>query len=554
MKRLSVLSHFLYLFPLLFQPEFVEAQKVVFTDVTEAAGITWVHDNGMSAKRYLPETMIGGAALLDYDNDGWLDIYLVTGSTSDFYKPENPVRNALYRNNGDGTFKEVTAEAGVPGRGFGAGVGVGDYDNDGWKDIFLTGVRSGLLYRNNGDGTFSDLTLKAGVAAKGWGASSAFFDYDNDGWLDLWVCGYVIWEPDLNFKCGGGETPRYCIPTLFDSWPSSLYRNKGDGTFEDVSARAGIADPRSKGLGVVTADLNNDGWPDVFQSNDTTENFLFKNRGDGTFEEIGLFAGVAFSHDGKTRSGMGVDAQDYDDDGMIDLFVANIDHEDVSIYRNRDGESFEDDVIDAPGLSRATRFMSTFGSRFVDFDNDGDQDIVVLNGHPDDQIDYHRGNITYLEKPLLFENRDGKFTNVSDESGPAFQKLFSGRGLATGDYDNDGDPDFLFLNNGQAPALVRNEGGNRNQWAGIRLIGKKSNRDGIGARISYKVDGKTRHHSVSGGSSYQSAHDHRILLGFGSQKEAGEIRIAWPSGTVDVVKGLRMGTYNDVTEGSQPGN
>ncbi len=552
MKKLYVLSHFICLFPLLLLPDFVVAERVIFTDVTEAAGITWVHDNGMSEKRYLPETMIGGAAFLDYDNDGWIDIYLVTGSTSDFYKPEKPIRNALYRNNGDGTFREVTAEAGVPGRGFGVGVGVGDYDNDGWRDIFITGVRSGLLYHNNGDGTFSDLTLKAGVEAKGWGASSAFFDYDNDGWLDLWVCGYVIWEPDLNFKCGGGETPRYCIPTLFDSWPSRLYRNKGDGTFEDVSTRAGIADSRSKGLGVVTADLNNDGWADVLQSNDTTENFLFMNRGNGTFEEIGLFAGVAFSHDGKARSGMGVDAQDYDDDGMIDLFVANIDHEDVSIYHNRDGESFEDVVIDAPGLSRATRFMSTFGARFIDFDNDGDQDIVVLNGHPDDQIDYHRGNITYLEKPLLFENRDLKFTNVSDESGPVFQKLYAGRGLATGDWDNDGDTDLLFLNNGQAPELVRNDGGNRNHWAGIRLVGKKSNRDGIGVRIRYEVDGQTRHHSVSGGSSYQSGHDHRILLGFGGQKETGDIRIAWPSGTVDIVKGLPMGAYTEVTEGSHP--
>jgi hypothetical protein len=554
MRKLCVLSHFVFLIPFLVLFSVIEAAKVTFTDVTKSAGITWVHDNGMSAKRLLPETMIGGAAFLDYDNDGWIDIYLVTGSTSDFYKPKKPVQNALYRNNGDGTFRDVTKQAGVPGRGFGVGVSVGDYDNDGWKDIFLTGVRSGLLYHNNGDGTFSDLTLKAGVEAKGWGASSAFFDYDNDGWLDLWVCGYVIWEPDLNFKCGGGDTPRYCIPTLFDPWPSRLYRNLGDGTFEDVSARAGINDPRSKGLGVVTADLNNDGWADVFQSNDTAENFLFKNNGDGTFEEIGLFSGVAFSHDGKTRSGMGVDAQDFDDDGMIDLFVANIDHEDVSIYRNRDGESFEDVVIAAPGLSRATRFMSTFGARFIDFDNDGDQDIAVLNGHPDDQIDYHRGNINYLEKPLLFENQDGKFINISDESGPAFQSLYSGRGLATGDYDNDGDLDLLFLNNGQPPALVRNDGGNQNSWAGLRLIGKKSNREGIGARISYEVEGRTRHHSVSGGSSYQSGHDHRIILGFGRQKESGTIRIAWPSGAVDFVKGLPMGTYTDVTEGSHPAN
>lgn len=524
--------------------------QVIFKDITSEAGISWKHDNGMSPKRYLPETMIGGSAFIDYNNDGWIDIYLVNGSSSDFYRPENPTSNALYRNNRDGTFSDVTQEAGVPGRGFGVGVAAGDYDSDGWQDLFLTGVRSGILYRNLGDGTFREVTKEAGVDAPGWGASAMFVDFDNDSDLDLWVCGYVIWEPDLNFKCGGGETPRYCIPTLFEGWPSRLFRNLGNGRFEDVSQQMGIADPRSKGLGVVAADLNNDGWLDIFQSNDTTENFLFMNRKSESFEEIGLISGVAFSHDGKTRSGMGVDAQDYDDDGWVDLFVANIDHEDVSVYRNLGTESFEDIVGDTPALRHATRFMSTFGAKFFDFDNDGDHDIIVTNGHPDDQIDYHRGNIKYLEKPQLFENRDYQYHDISASAGPAFQKVYAGRGLSIGDIDNDGDSDLLFLNNGEPPALVLNDGGNCNKWLGLQLIGTKSNRDGIGTRISYTVNGRKRYHYVAAGSSYQSAHDHRIILGFSDQQEAGEVRLEWQLGTVDVLENPKLGEYHRVEEGS----
>ena len=525
-------------------------ERVTFVEVTREAGIDWAHDNGMSPQRLLPETMNGGCGFFDYNNDGWLDIYLVTGSTCDFYKPEKPRRNALYRNNRDGTFQEVTKAAGLEGRGFGMGVEAADYDRDGWTDLFVTGVTEGILYRNNGDGTFSEVTAEAGISTAGWSASSAWFDYDNDSFLDLWVVGYVIWRPDLNYRCGGGEVPRYCIPTLFDPWPSWLFRNKGDGTFEEVSKQSGMADPRSKGLGVVMADLNNDGWMDVFQSNDTAENFLFKNNGDGTFEEIGLLSGVAFSHDGRARSGMGVDAQDFDSDGKIDLFVANIDHEDVSVYRNVDGETFDDAVLDTPEMTHATRYMSTFGAKFVDYDNDGDHDIVVLNGHPDDQIDVHRGNINYLERPLIFENTDGEFRNVSAESGPVFQKVYAGRGMALGDFDNDGDSDLLFLNNGQPPALVRNDGGNGNKWIGLKLVGKKSNLEGIGTRITYNVDGKQRVHYVAGGSSYQSTHDRRVILGFGSQAETGKIEVKWPSGTVDILENPEMGKYLELVEGS----
>lgn len=505
----------------------------------------------MSPRRLLPETMIGGAGFIDFDNDGWIDFYLVTGSTCDFYTPEKPRRNALFRNNRDGTFSEVTDKAGVPGRGFGSGVAVGDYNADGYPDLYVTGVRFGILYRNNGNGTFTDVTSEAGVEARGWSASAAWADLDGDGDLDLWVCGYVIWEPDINFKCGGGETPRYCIPTLFDGWPSKLYLNRGDGTFEDASTTHGIANSHGKGLGVVIADLNEDGRMDVLQSNDTVENFLYMNRGDH-FEDVALVAGVAFSYDGKTRSGMGVDAQDYDDDGRIDLFVANIDHEDVSVYRNLGNESFEDIVAEAPEMIQSTRFMSTFGARFVDLDNDGDEDIVVTNGHPDDQIDLHRGYITYLEKPQYFENQNGNFKNRSADAGPVFQIAVSGRGLATGDIDNDGDLDLLFLNSGQPVVLARNDGGNQNSWIGLKLEGTRSNREGIGCRITYQAAGKLRHHAVAGGGSYQSAHDRRVILGMGDARTSGEITVRWPAGTVDVFKDLPLRQYHVLKEGSGP--
>ncbi len=535
------------LFPL---PRLHAQPDLSFIDVTKEAGIEWVHDNGMSPRRLLPETMVGGGAVFDYDNDGWMDIYLVTASTADFYKPSSPRRNALYRNNGDGTFTDVTERAGVGGRGFASGAAAGDYDGDGWTDLYVTGVRFSILYRNRGDGTFEDVTGASGTAAPGWSSSAAWLDYDRDGRLDLWVCGYVIWEPELNHRCGGGETPRYCIPTLFDPHPSTLFRNRGDGTFEDVSRRAGINDPRSKGLGVVAVDLDGDGWLDVFQSNDTSENFLFRHRRDGTFEELGLPAGVAFSHDGRTRSGMGVDSQDVDGDGRPDLVVANIDHEDVAIYRNAGNFVFEDLVLEDAAVAQATRFMSNFAARLVDVDNDGDHDLVMVNGHPDDQIDLHRGNIHYLEKPQLFENRDGRFMEVSSRMGPVFRRAYAGRGLATGDLDNDGDVDLVIINNGQPPVIARNDGGNRNAWIGLRLIGKDGNRDAVGARIRYRVGGRDRYHFQTGGASYQSGHDPRIILGLGTGATELEapIRVEWPSGSVSEYGGLKLRRYHELRE------
>lgn len=521
----------------------------VYIDVTGEAGISWVHTNGMSPQRYLPETMNGGGAFLDYNNDGWMDIYLVNSGQSDFFKPNTPLRNALYENNKDGTFKDVTVRAGVAGRGFGMGAAAGDFDSDGWPDILVTGVEFAILYRNRQDGTFVEVTQKANLNLKGWSTSAAWLDYDNDGKLDLYVCRFVTWTPALNIQCGNVDKKGYCLPTIFQGAPSWLFRNNGDGTFTDVSKETGIANARGKGLGVVAADIDNDRWIDIFHANDTEPNYLYKNRGDGHFADTGLVAGVAYSRDGKARSGMGVDAQDYNADGWVDLFVANIDQEFFSLYKNNGDGTFEDEGINTPEMVSATRNMSGWGARFVDIDNDASLDLVVLNGHPDDRIQDYQPQVTYRERPHLFLNTNGRLKNHSAAAGEPFQKEYPGRGLATGDFDNDGDLDLLFCNNGQAPILLRNQGGNRNNWLGVRLQGTKSNRDGIGARLVYRIKGKAHIYYVAGGGSYLSSHDPRILLGLSELTQLDELRVEWPSGTVDVLKKVNAGQYLTVREG-----
>lgn len=428
------------------------------------------------------------------------------------------------------------------------GVAAADYDGDGWIDLFVSGVGSSILYRNNGDGTFTEITEKAGLRLDGWSTSAAWLDYDNDGHLDVYVCGFVTWTPELNVHCGNQGLRGYCLPSVFQGGSSRLYRNNGDGTFSDVSQQAGIANPGGKGLGVVAADINNDGWIDIFQANDTVENYLYLNRGDGTFEEIGLHAGVAYSAHGMQRSGMGVEAQDFNDDGWVDLFVDNIDGEFYSVYRNLGDNTFEDDGIASVEMATASRFMSGWGVRFADLDNDGDHDLIVVNGHPDDLVNRYQSLVTYLQRPLLFENINGSFRNVSAEAGPPFEKLYAARGLALGDFDNDGDSDVLICNNGQAPVLLRNETGNRMHWVGLQLRGRKSNPHGIGARIVYQVEGQRRIHYVAGGGSYLSSHDHRVILGFAGQRSTGEIRIEWPTGGVQTLESLPMHRYHQVVE------
>ena len=415
------------------------ADQPLFEEIPATrSGIVWSHTAGLSPDMYLPETVGAGCAFLDYDNDGWMDIYLVNSGPCDFYTPAAPLRNALYRNNRDGTFTDVTAKAGVPGNAYGMGVAAGDYDGDGLPDLYVTQYPNSILYHNNGDGTFTDVTAKAGVAAPGWATSAVWFDYDNDGRLDLFVCRFADFSKEKNVYCGGhGPGERYyCKPNVFQPLPNWLFHNNGDGTFTDVSRESGIAHSLSKAWGVVAADINNDGWIDLFVGSDTAPNSLFVNQGKGRFVDNGFLAGVAYNPFGVARSSMGVDAADYNQDGWIDLFVANVDHEMYSLYRNSGHGTFDDVSLETP-IGVTTRLMSGWGLKFFDFDNDGDLDLIAANGHPDLTIQAHHPELRYREPLLLFEGNGKTWKDVSAQAGPAFTRPMAGRGLALGDFDND---------------------------------------------------------------------------------------------------------------------
>jgi enediyne biosynthesis protein E4 len=522
---------------------------------TSTTKINWTHTNGRSPDWYLPETVGAGCGFLDYDNDGWMDIYLVNSGPCDFYTPPQPLSNALYRNNRDGTFTDVTEKAGVPGNAYGMGVAVGDYDADGLPDLYVTQYPRSILYHNNGDGTFTDVTAKAGVAAPGWGSSAVWFDYDNDGRLDLFVCRFVDFDKSKNKFCGNTVTGErwYCKPNVYGPEPSYLFHNNGDGTFTDVSKESGIAASLGKAWGVVAADINNDGWMDLFVGNDTVANFLFANRGKKGFEEIGLLAGVGYNTFGRARSGMGVDAADYDQDGFLDLFVANVDQEMYALYHNNKDETFTDVSIPT-GIGPTTQFMSGWGLKFFDYDNDGDIDLFLCNGHPDDEVEKRIAHVTYREPLLLFRNTgSGGFKNVSLASGPIFFKPLAARGMALGDFDNDGAVDVLIATNNGAPILLRNNAGRQNHWLGLRLIGRKSNIDAVGAKITYRCGDLQRTHTKVGGGSYLAAHDPRIVLGLGQHTKIDWLEIQWPppSGAKERFTEVPMDRYITVTEGQQ---
>jgi hypothetical protein len=527
------------------------ASPSAFEEVPPASsGITWVHTAGKSAEKYLPETSGAGCAFLDFDNDGWMDIYLVNSGKSEFYNPPHPLRNALYRNNRDGTFTDVTEKAGVAGGGYGMGVAVGDYNGDGFPDIYVTQVGRSILYRNNGDGTFTDVTGKAGVAAPGWNSSAVWFDYDNDGRLDLFVCQFV--EFDKATGCGVDKdgVRHYCIPRIFKPRPSWLFHNNGDGTFTDVSRETGIAEHLGKSWGVVATDVNNDGRMDLFVSNDTVANFLYINRG-GKFQEEGLTADVAYSADGRARSGMGVDSADFNEDGWMDIFLANIDQEIFSLYKNNKDGTFED-VAMQQGIGMATRWMSGWGLKFLDYDNDGNMDLILSNGFPDDLIDQLSHEVTYREPLLLFQNNGRSFVNVSEQSGPVFAKRFAARGLAIGDFNNDGGVDVLISNNDEPPILLRNNVGRQNHWLGLRLVGRKSNPDAVGARVTYQAGDSRRNRMKVGGGSFLSSHDPRIVLGAGKNTKIEWLEIKWPqpSGAIERFTNLPIDRYITIVEGA----
>ena len=534
---------------------FRDADRHPFEEISaERSGIRWRHANGKSFEKYLPESTGAGCAFLDYDNDGWMDIYLVNSGACDFWTPEKPPRNALYRNNRDGTFTDVTERADVPGNAYGMGVAVGDYDGDGWPDLYVTQYPHSILYHNNGDGTFSDVTAKAGLSAPGWGTSAVWFDYDNDGRLDLFVCHFVEFSKELNKPCGVHEDGRrhYCIPKVYSPKASWLFHNNGDGTFTDVSRDSGIAGHLGKAWGVVATDVNNDGLMDLWVANDTVANFLFINRGNGKFDEIATAAGVAYSADGKARSGMGVDSADFDQDGWMDLFVSNLDRELFALYKNNHDETFDDLALPS-GIGKATRFMSGWGLKFFDYDNDGDLDLFLANGNPDDLISSLHGEVTYEEPLMLFHNTGKSFQDVSGQSGPVFATNMSYRGLALGDFNNDGAVDVLISVNDGAPVLLRNNAARQNHWLGIRLVGKKSNPDAIGARVTYQSGDLRRSRMKVGGGSYLSSHDPRMVLGLGKRTAIEFLDVQWPQpgrGT-QRFSDLPIDRYITIVEGEQ---
>ena len=522
---------------------------VEFVDVTKAAGIKWGFRVLAPGNRYIVETMGGGGGFVDYNNDGLLDIYLVSYTQTPQPDSNAKPHDVLYRNNGDGTFTDVTDKAGIANSMWGMGLAVGDFDNDGWPDIYVTGYGASKLYHNNRDGTFTDVTDKAGVNNKGWGASAAFFDYDGDGYLDLYVANYISFDPDGKVPCEFFEGRPYCHIAQFKGSAPVLYHNNRDGTFTDVSERSGVGKKVGKGLGVVAFDYNDDGRMDIYQANDNDPNFLFRNNGDGTFTEVALEADAALDPDGNARGGMGVDAADVYGDGLLDLFVTNFSGQTNALFRNHGDGSFTEETYPL-GLARVKLTMSGFGTKFFDYDDDGREELFVVNGHPFEPISRVFPDVTYAEPPYLFE-RDGKaFRDVAAEHGAALKRNYLGRGLAVGDFDNDGDPDLLLMNAGEPPVLLRNDGGNRNHWLGVRLVGTKSNRDAVGARVAVTAGGARRVKYLLGGTSYLSASDKRLLFGLGASRKVEELEVKWPSGQSSTLKDVSADRYIMITEGA----
>ncbi len=527
--------------------------KVKYVDVASKVGIRFQHENAASTEQYLIETMGSGCGWIDYDQNGLLDLYLVNGGTTKLYQPSRAPTGALYRNNGDGTFTDVTAKAGVGAEGlFGMGVAIGDYDNDGYPDLLVLGYGACILYHNNGDGTFTDVTEKAGVANLGkWASSAAWFDYDNDGKLDLIVANYVDWSPERNLWCGdrGPGMRSYCHPDVYHGQPPTLFHNNGDGTFTDISIRSRIGLKDGNGLGVVTFDYDNDGWQDIFIANDHMPNSLFHNNRDGTFEEVAYAAGVAVGMDGQFEAGMGTDAADTTGNGRLNLIVTHLDQQLARLYENQGDASFEDATFRSK-LSYSTFHVSGFGTRFLDYDNDGARDLFMANGHVLDNIEKYRSEVRYAEPKMMFRNiGKGIFTNVSDTLGADFQRPFVSRGAAVADFDNDGDLDILVSNNGQAPQLLRNDGGNDNHWLQLFLIGTKSNRDAVGARVKVIAGDLTLYEQRKGGMSYQSAQDPRLHFGLGQRNNVDSVEITWPSGEITKLGHLKADRIVSVQEG-----
>ena len=524
-------------------------ELVRFSDVTAKAKIDFKHENGSSPDKHLPETMSGGVVLFDFDNDDWLDVFFVNGGSFTDKKKAASAQHRLYRNNQDGTFAEVPAASGIRVSGFGMGACSADYDNDGFTDLYITGADFSSLYRNAGKGTFVDVTSEAGVGSTLWNASCAFGDIDNDGDVDLYVTRYVDYTPEGNKYCPLRTARAYCHPNEYNGLPHLLFRNNGTGTFTDISLESGIRQrPNGNGLGVVFGDYDNDGWTDIYVANDSTPNFLFHNLGAGKFEEVGFRAGVAVGHDGKAQAGMGTDMGDFDGDGSQDIFVTNLIMEAHTLYRNL-GKGLFADVTFPSGVAQETLPFVGFGTAFVDYDNDMDLDLAVANGHVIDNVQFGRDDTTYPQLNLLLQNKAGKFKNVGPASGAGFAIKKPSRALAVGDLDNDGDMDMVIANVGQAPDVLRNDGGNRSNSLLIRTIGSRSNRDGIGARLKLSVQGTLLRRDVKAGSGYLGQNDLRVHFGLARAPAAERLEILWPSGLSDIVEKIEANQILTIEEG-----
>jgi hypothetical protein len=516
---------------------------VVFTDVAAKAGLKFLHDRGGTAAHQLPETMGSGVAWLDYDNDGWMDLYVVQSGP---FPPNGSARaqDRLYHNNGDGTFTDVTEKAGLKDSAYGMGVAAADYDNDGYVDLFVTNFGRNILYHNNGNGTFTDVTEKAGVAGSGWSTSAVFADFDGDGFLDLFVTRYVDYSVEKNYFCGDVKTGRreYCNPRVYPPIGNLLYRNNGDGTFTDVSESSGIASSLGKGLGVVVSDFDDDGRPDIYVADDTTMNLVFHNLGGMKFEDVSLLSGAGVSVAGQAFGGMGVDAGDLDGDGRIDVVVANFEAEPNSYFRNLGSMVFED-ASAASGFGPPHFYFSGFGLNLFDAANAGRLDAFIANGHVSEAPTMQ--NVTYAERPFLMWN-DGKGNFRERGCGEPFRRQLVGRGSAVADYDNDGDLDIAVSNSGGPLELLRNDG-KHGGWIGFLLHGKKSNRQGIGARVTLETDAGRQVREVKASGSYLSSNDPRVHFGIGTNS-VRRVLIRWPSGTLQELRDLHPGHYQTIEE------
>ncbi len=528
----------------------VAPPTVAFTDVTAQAGIKFVHNSGRAGKKFLPETLGSGVAWFDADGDGWADILLI--NSKDWTPRGRKSLPALYRNNHDGTFTNITAGSGLDVEMYGIGVAIGDYDNDGRDDVYITALEGDHLFHNEGHGKFRDVTKASGIDNASFGTSAAWVDYDRDGKLDLFVANYVQWTAKGDLWCSlDGATKSYCTPESYKGTSSKLYHNLGNGKFEDVSQKAGVADPTSKSLGVAVLDYNGDGWPDLFVTNDTQPNKLYRNNRNGTFTDEAVAAGVAFGEDGVARGAMGVDAADYDRSGRPDLLVGNFSNQMLGLYHNEGTGLFVDEAPSST-VGRASLLTLTFGAFFFDYDLDGYPDIFAANGHIEEEIGRVQPKVQYKEPPLLFHNMGERgqrqFENVTARMGAAFNRPVVARGAAYADYDHDGDLDIVVTTNDGPAYLFRNDGGNRNNWICLRLVGRKSNRDGIGAVVRVTSKSGKQWNMVRSGSSYCSQSDLALTFGLAGDTEVQAIEIDWPSGEKQKLGGMAANQFLTIDE------